>query len=294
MLTENSALKNEILSLKGELSYEREKLKSLEDTLSHLESSQGERIENERRLAEERAEAQKLRDEAHAKALADIEVRAANDKSVLKMELERAMNESTEQLRELNEKFEEMKRSKDAEIKALNREIADRKSEFAQEISAAHLLAENNKKLADEAAKKAEAADEIQKALQSELVEAKIIQQFNVQLHKDLAREQNMRKKLHNELEDMKGKIRVYVRIRPMSKSELERGCTEAVVKDGKMSVVVYGVGPDGSKKQYDFDQIFGGKEGNAQADIFRDSKHLMLSVIDGFNGNNFPFFVSL
>ena len=195
------------------------------------------------------------------------------------------MNESSEQLKALNEKLDDVRRSKDAEIKALNREIADRKSEYAQEISAAQLLAENNKKLADEASKRAEAADEIQKALQAELVEAKIIQQFNVQLHKDLAREQNMRKKLHNELEDLKGKIRVYVRIRPMSKSELERGCAEAVVKDGKMSVVVYGIGPDGGKKQYDFDQIFGGKDGNSQADIFRDSKHLMLSVIDGFNG---------
>ena len=29
------------------------------------------------------------------------------------------------------------------------------------------------------------------------------------------------------------GKIRVYIRLRPLSKSEIERGCTEATAKDG-------------------------------------------------------------
>lgn len=35
--------------------------------------------------------------------------------------------------------------------------------------------------------------------------------------------EQVKRKKLHNELEDMKGKIRVFCRVRPLTSSELER-----------------------------------------------------------------------
>lgn len=32
-------------------------------------------------------------------------------------------------------------------------------------------------------------------------------------------------------MEDMKGKIRVYVRIRPFSSSEMERNCQDAVLK---------------------------------------------------------------
>ncbi len=40
--------------------------------------------------------------------------------------------------------------------------------------------------------------------------------------------------------------------------------------------------GPD-SKKFYEFDQVFGG-ENNSQVDVFRDSKHLMMSVVDGYN----------
>lgn len=45
-------------------------------------------------------------------------------------------------------------------------------------------------------------------------------------------KEQKLRKSLNNELEDIKGKIRVYCRIRPFSKTELadeenRNGCVE-------------------------------------------------------------------
>lgn len=282
---ENRALKADLAASKTDLSYEQEKFKSLEETLSSLESSQGEKIENERRLAQERAEVQREKDEAHARQISEMEIVASNDKADFKIALERVNFDWSNQVRELNEKLDALKIAKDTEIKSLTRELADRKADFAQEISSALLLAENNKKLADESIRKAELAEEVQKSLQGELKEAKIIQQFNIQLHKDLQREQNARKKLHNEMEDLKGKIRVYVRIRPFSKSENERGCNEAVVKDGKLSVVVFGVGAPDAKKVFDFDQVFGGKgEGNSQTDIFKDSKHLIMSVVDGFN----------
>ena len=49
------------------------------------------------------------------------------------------------------------------------------------------------------------------------------------------------------------------------------------------MSVLVKAHGKD-AKKVYDFDQVFGGVESNTQADVFRDTKHLMMSVVDGYN----------
>ena len=30
--------------------------------------------------------------------------------------------------------------------------------------------------------------------------------------------------------------------------------------------------------------QVFGGQEGNAQTDVFKDTKHLIMSVVDGYN----------
>lgn len=181
----------------------------------------------------------------------------------------------------------QVKKSKDSELEALRRELADRKEQFAKETSAAQLEIEDLKKSSEENTRRCEEAVATLKAAQDEIAESKIVQKYNAQLHKDLQREQLARKKLHNEMEDLKGKIRVYVRIRPFSKSEKEKGCQDAVVKDGKMTVMVKGLGgiPD-SKKFYDFDAVFSGSptEGNSQEDIFKDTRHLMMSVVDGYN----------
>ncbi len=50
------------------------------------------------------------------------------------------------------------------------------------------------------------------------------------------------------------------------------------------MTVLVRGLGAPDAKKFYDFDQVFGGPEGNSQSDVFKDTKHLIMSVVDGYN----------
>jgi predicted RNase H-like nuclease (RuvC/YqgF family) len=157
------------------------------------------------------------------------------------------------------------------------------KAQYAQEISSAQLQIQDFQKTVEETLRRAEEAEAYQKSVQSELAEAKVVQKYNAQLHKDLQREQLARKKLHNDMEDMKGnykvfmfvhavvlvqmlccmyvfagKIRVYVRVRPFSKTELAKNCEESVVKDGKMTVLVKGLGGPDTKKYYDFDQVRG------------------------------------
>ena len=70
--------------------------------------------------------------------------------------------------------------------------------------------------------------------------------------------EQGKRKKLLNELEDIKGKVRVYCRVRPFSKTELaekdrSENCTRIT---DEMSITV---GLKGRPKDYNFDSVFGG-----------------------------------
>jgi Microtubule binding len=50
---------------------------------------------------------------------------------------------------------------------------------------------------------------------------------LNIRLHSEIAH----RKKLHNELEDLKGKIRVFCRVRPLTKLEEERNAKSIVRK---------------------------------------------------------------
>ncbi|CAN0444057.1 unnamed protein product, partial [Discosporangium mesarthrocarpum] len=61
---------------------------------------------------------------------------------------------------------------------------------------------------------------------------------------------------LHNHIEDLKGKIRVYVRIRPFSQKERSRGCLEAVEQEGKQSMVVKDP-KSNENRNFEFDQVW-------------------------------------
>lgn len=92
--------------------------------------------------------------------------------------------------------------------------------------------------------------------------------------------EMNKRKALLNELEDMKGKIRVYCRIRPFSRTEKEdeskaKYCFE--IPDA-MSVTIHGR----IEHHYNFDSVFG--PDSTQDQIFDETKRLVQSAIDGYN----------
>lgn len=87
----------------------------------------------------------------------------------------------------------------------LIRDDAESRSTFAQELSKARQLAAENLKRAVESEERSQGAIEMQKSMEQDIKEAAEVQKFNAQLHKDLAREQVHRKRLHNEIEDMKG-----------------------------------------------------------------------------------------
>lgn len=81
------------------------------------------------------------------------------------------------------------------------------KAQYAQEISSAQLQIQDLQKTVEDALRRAEEAEAYQKSVQAEIAEAKVVQKYNAQLHKDLQREQLARKKLHNDMEDMKGAL---------------------------------------------------------------------------------------
>lgn len=92
--------------------------------------------------------------------------------------------------------------------------------------------------------------------------------------------EQMLRKKYYNQIEDMKGKIRVFARCRPMSTSERERGCTTCVKFLDEFSLDVSG-GTRGAKT-FAYDQVF--PPASTQAQVFEDTKNLLQSAVDGYN----------
>lgn len=86
--------------------------------------------------------------------------------------------------------------------------------------------------------------------------------------------EQTKRKRLLNELEDMKGKVRVYCRIRPFSQRELAdpEKRVKCYEKTDEMSVKVGHI--HNRYKDYNFDAVF--DQESTQEDIFEDTERLI------------------
>ncbi|KAJ1432228.1 P-loop containing nucleoside triphosphate hydrolase protein [Ochromonadaceae sp. CCMP2298] len=99
------------------------------------------------------------------------------------------------------------------------------------------------------------------------------------QLAEAFKKESGLRKKYKNELEDLKGAIRVYARCRPMAKYELERGCKTVVKFKDETSMAVT---TSRGEKEFEFDAVF--TDTSEQEAVFEDTKRLVESCLDGFN----------
>ncbi|KAL4476410.1 hypothetical protein ABPG74_010143 [Tetrahymena malaccensis] len=94
-----------------------------------------------------------------------------------------------------------------------------------------------------------------------------------------LEEETKERKQLHNIVEDMKGKIRVFCRVRPPNENEVQMNSQNVVeVMDSMNCKLQAKNGP----KKFQFDSCFGFN--SRQDDIFNDAKKLIQSAVDGYN----------
>lgn len=77
----------------------------------------------------------------------------------------------------------------------------------------------------------------------------------------------------------MKGKIRVYCRVRPLLQFERDRGQEMAVAIPDELTINL--VWKD-KKREFTFDSVFPGE--TSQDKVFSDTKHLIQSAVDGYN----------
>ncbi|XP_074311562.1 kinesin-like protein KIN-14S [Silene latifolia] len=90
------------------------------------------------------------------------------------------------------------------------------------------------------------------------------------------------RKRLYNEVIELKGNIRVFCRCRPLNQNEVTNGSTSVIdippLQDHELNVVC----ADSSKKQFKFDHVFG--PDTNQEDVFAQTLPIVTSVLDGYN----------
>uniref|UniRef100_A0A803LMS8 Kinesin-like calmodulin-binding protein n=2 Tax=Chenopodium quinoa TaxID=63459 RepID=A0A803LMS8_CHEQI len=92
--------------------------------------------------------------------------------------------------------------------------------------------------------------------------------------------EQAARKRYFNMIEDMKGKIRVYCRVRPLSGKEKTDNEKSIVISSDEFTIEH--PWKDEKAKQHIYDHVFDGSA--TQDDVFEDTRYLVQSAVDGFN----------
>ncbi|WCJ32868.1 Kinesin-like protein KIN-14E [Euphorbia peplus] len=92
--------------------------------------------------------------------------------------------------------------------------------------------------------------------------------------------EQVLRKRYFNTIEDMKGKIRVFCRLRPLSDKEIAEK-DKGIVRSTDEFTVEH-PWKDEKAKQHIYDRVFDGN--STQEEVFEDTRYLVQSAMDGYN----------
>ncbi|KAK8959810.1 Kinesin-4 [Platanthera guangdongensis] len=90
------------------------------------------------------------------------------------------------------------------------------------------------------------------------------------------------RKRLYNELIELRGNIRVFCRCRPLSTDEISKGSNSVIEFDSSKDTELQITCADSSRKLFKFDHIFNPKD--EQETVFSETSPVVKSVMDGFN----------
>ncbi|KAG5244832.1 kinesin protein [Salix suchowensis] len=107
-------------------------------------------------------------------------------------------------------------------------------------------------------------------------------------LRKKYLQELSDRKRLYNEVIELKGNIRVFCRCRPLNQVEITNGSNYVVEFDSSQDNELQIISSDSSKKQFKFDHVFE-PEDNQEA-VFAQTKPIVASVLDGYNACIFAY----
>ena len=189
------------------------------------------------------------------------------------------------QEKKFKKEIKEMETANRKEKASLEKELGGVKGELEKVTASCNAATEERDKLRKRVEELGNANSEME-ALRAKAEQAEELQAQIKAMKKEIAdltaqykKESNLRKKYKNELEDLKGAIRVYARVRPFAKYEIERGCESVVRFPDETSVTVQ---TSRGEKEFEFDAAF--REDTSQEEVFEDTKRLVESMIDGYN----------
>jgi kinesin family member C1 len=328
---EREALKRaeELQGKVTELLTDREELRTNEQRLvSEAREATGreERLQGQLTSAEEGLrEAQKQLESARA-SVHTLE----GELSALKRSHQEYVTETTASTKELEEKLEEAMaraataeeslREREAEVAAINKEMSSLKEDYEASLSMGREATERADSLQRQVTTLKEAMGQTSQQQATALCEVTadrdtLLARVSVMdelrqklaaseaeaasLRDDVYDLQMRRRALHNKIQDMRGSIRVFVRVRPVLDGDVEDGMTrndiDTVINCGvdseslelcantsrlqKQAVAETNKRPE--VRKYKFDAVFGPK--SSQEDVFDEVSMFVQSALDGF-----------
>uniref|UniRef100_A0A7S3ZCK1 Kinesin motor domain-containing protein n=1 Tax=Lotharella globosa TaxID=91324 RepID=A0A7S3ZCK1_9EUKA len=174
------------------------------------------------------------------------------------------MSDAKKEMDEMNQKLQERETKLEDELDVERKKLVRVKEEHKAQMKAFEIRRTNEIKI------------EMGKKMKT--LEAKVLK-----AQEAFKEERILRIKYHNMVEDMKGKIRVYCRIRPMSKSEKKRKDEMSSKAEDKYTIVVNqkSRGRE-ARKQFSFDEVFGPT--SPQDLVYENTANLIQSAYDGYN----------
>ncbi|XP_041996931.1 kinesin-like protein KIN-14K [Salvia splendens] len=260
-------LENRLKEAESSLTESRSKVKELEAMKSEAHSTQQE-LENrlkeaESSLTESRSEVKELQ--------------------AMKAQGEAAQQDAGNKLKEAQVTLEEW-RSRVKELEALSKSKSEwwkKKEQLHQiftdsQLGALHILRFTYQSIQQEVEKTELYYSE---ALSDLGAKIKVLADAAKNYHPLLAEN----RKLHNELQELKGNIRAYCRIRPFLPGQKgKQSIIENIGENGELTVANPAKPGKEGRRSFRFDKVYG--ISSTQAQVFADTQPLIQSVLDGFN----------
>ncbi|GAU28076.1 hypothetical protein TSUD_223170 [Trifolium subterraneum] len=262
--------------------------RSLEAKMAKLNSLMTERITNKDTVGENDQVLRKLEDDLKLCRdecmVAEETIKSlTNEKLILTQKISKLEKKNAEEISFLQRKLDQERKSLNSQVHDLERKLAVLRQELvvaqstlSTKDSELAVLKNNLKELEDlremkeDIDRKNEQTAAILRMQGAQLAEME-------SLYKE---EQVLRKRYFNTIEDMKGKIRVYCRLRPIGEKEIADKERDVVTTIDEFTIEH--PWKDDKSKQHLYDRVFNGDA--TQEEVFEDTRYLVQSAVDGYN----------
>eukprot|EP00798_Chlamydomonas_sp_ICE-L_P023238 gene23238-30462_t len=206
-------------------------------------------------------------------------IQLQKEKELIEKKMQRIEKSKEQSTKELREQLDMSQENVRQQLKTKDQKITGVMDELAT-VNALY-----NEALVDLEQSKADDKELSELRLMKAAIDTKEKQQAGAkrldEVEKQYKDEQVTRKKYFNQMQDMRGKIRVFCRVRPMLKFELDRGQQFGLNLPDELTIT-HPWKEEKKHREYNFDTVF--NPGCNQDQVFEDTKHLVQSAIDGYN----------